>query len=109
MEARRHLPEGGPGAMMGTKQRAFAPIVAVSLEALVPADHFYRQLQRTLDLSCVRALVQDTSAGNGRPSGDLPVFFRLHLVKFFEGIRSERLLMRHAAEYALSSLFRMFA
>ncbi len=84
--------------MMGTKQRAFAPIVAVSREAVVPADHCYRRLQRTLDLSVVRALVQDTSAGNRRPSGDPAVCFRLQLVMFCEGIRSERLLMRHAAD-----------
>ncbi|TME02225.1 MAG: hypothetical protein E6I80_20345 [Chloroflexi bacterium] len=46
--------------MMGTKERAFAPIVAVSLEVLVPTDHFYRQLQRTLDLSFVREFVQES-------------------------------------------------
>jgi putative SOS response-associated peptidase YedK len=39
---RRQLPEGGPVAMMGTKKRAFAPIVAVSREALVPANHFFQ-------------------------------------------------------------------
>jgi hypothetical protein len=30
-------------AMMGSKQRHFAPLVHVSLEELVPQDHFYRQ------------------------------------------------------------------
>jgi transposase len=84
--------------MMGTKERAFAPIVAVSLEALVPTDHFYRQLQRTLDLSFVREFVQETYVGKGRPSIDPVVFFKLQLVMFFEDIRSERLLMRHAAD-----------
>ena len=39
--------------MMGFKERAFAPLVAVSLEELVPQDHFYRHLQKTLDLSFV--------------------------------------------------------
>jgi transposase len=80
--------------MMGIKVRAFAPLVAVSLEALVPQDHFYRHLDRTLDLSFVRDLVQDTYAAFGRPSIDPVVFFRLQLVMFFEDIRSERLLMR---------------
>jgi transposase len=84
--------------MMGSKARAFAPLVAVSLEALVPQDHFYRHLQRTLDLSFVRDLVQETYAAAGRPSIDPEVFFRLQLVMFFEGIRSERLLMRNAAD-----------
>ena len=39
--------------MMGLKERAFAPLVAVSLEALVPPDHFYQHLQKVLDLSFV--------------------------------------------------------
>src|SRR5215470_12669656 len=84
--------------MMGTKERHFAPLINVSLEELVPQDHFYRHLQRTLDLSFVRELVQETYAGGGRPSIDPVVFFKLQLVMFFEGIRSERQLMRHAAD-----------
>jgi transposase len=84
--------------MMGSKQRSFAPLVNVSLEELVPHDHFYRHLERTLDLSFVREFVQETYAGAGRPSIDPIVFFKLQLVMFFEGIRSERLLMRHAAD-----------
>jgi transposase len=72
---------------MGHKDRAFAPLVAVSLEALVPQDHFSRSLDRTLDLSFVRELVQETSAPLGRPSIDPVVFFRLQLVLFFEDIR----------------------
>src|SRR2546426_3315072 len=84
--------------MMGTKERHFAPLIHVSLEELVPQDHFYRHLERTLDLSFVREFVQQTYAGGGRPSIDPVVFFKLQLVMFFEGIRSERLLMRHAAD-----------
>ncbi len=84
--------------MMGSKQRHFAPLVNVSLEDLVPADHFYRHLERTLDLSFVREFVHETYASKGRPSIDPVVFFKLQLVMFFEGIRSERQLMRHAAD-----------
>jgi transposase len=87
---------GKATVMMGTKERSFAPLINVSLEDLVPADHFYRHLERTLDLSFVREFVQETYAGGGRPSIDPIVFFKLQLVMFFEGIRSERLLMRHA-------------
>src|SRR5258708_7809591 len=84
--------------MMGSKERHFAPLINVSLEELVPADHFYRHLERTLDLSFVRQFVQETYASKGRPSVDPVVFFKLQLVMFFEGIRSERQLMRHAAD-----------
>ena len=54
--------------MMGTKERAFGPLPPVSLEDLVPPDHFYRHLERTLDLGFVRDLVREAYAGSGRPS-----------------------------------------
>src|SRR5436309_4428482 len=84
--------------MMGKRERSFAPLVNVSLEELVPQDHFYRHLDWALDLSFVREFVQETYASKGRPSIDPVVFFKLQLVMFFEGIRSERQLMRHAAD-----------
>src|SRR5690348_3516792 len=83
--------------MMGKKERHFAPLIHVSLEELVPSDHFYRHLERTLDLTFVREFAHKTYARGGRPSIDPIVFFKLQLVLFFEGIRSERQLMRHAA------------
>src|SRR5207247_6202134 len=84
--------------MIGKKERSFAPLINVSLEELVPQDHFYRHVERTLDLSFVREFVQETYAGTGRPSIDPVVFFKLQLVMFFEDIRSERQLIRHAAD-----------
>ncbi len=87
--------------MMGHKQRCFAPLINISVEELVPQDHFYRHLERTLDLSFVREFVHETYAHGGRPSIDPIVFFKLQLVMFFEGIRSERQLMRHAADRLL--------
>jgi transposase len=84
--------------MMGLKERVFAPLVAVSLEELVPQDHFYRHLQQVLDLSFVYDLVRECYAAVGRASIDPVVFFKLQLVMFFEDIRSERLLMRQVAD-----------
>jgi len=84
--------------MIGKKERHFAPLINVSLEQLVPHDHFYRHLECTLDLTFVREFVEKTYAHGGRPSIDPIVFFKLQLVMFFEDIRSERLLMRHAAD-----------
>src|SRR5262245_43500099 len=58
-----------------------------------------QEVDRVLDLAFVRDLVRDRYvAGVGRPSVDPVVFFRLQLVMFFEGIRSERQLMRLAAD-----------
>jgi transposase len=80
--------------MMGTKVRTFAQLPEdLSLEDLVPEDHFYRRLQARLDLSFVRELVEPLYANGGRPSVDPVVFFKLQLVMFFEDIRSERQLM----------------
>ena len=80
--------------MMGLKVRAFKTHTHVNLEQLIPQNDFYRQLETKLDLSFVRRLVADTYAPFGRPSIDPVVFFKLQLLMFFEGIRSERLFER---------------
>lgn len=72
-------------------RRVNQPVLA-SLDALVPAHHFYRHLERSLDLSFVRDLVREHYSVGGRPSIDPIVFFKLQLIMFFEGIRSERKL-----------------
>jgi transposase len=79
------------------KLRCLDRPVAVSLEALVPPDNFYRHLDAKLDLGFVRELARDRYAGLGRPSIDPVVFFKLQLVLFFEGIRSERRLIETAS------------
>ena len=80
--------------MMGKKQRNFHSLPEdISLEDLVPKDNFYRRLEESLDLSFVGALVENLYANSGRPSVDPEVYFRLQLVMFHEGIRSERELM----------------
>src|SRR5215211_5651027 len=88
----------GDQTMMGTKARSFAPLCNRSIEDLVPAGNFYRHLETKLDLGFVRDLVSSTYKECGRPSVDPRVFFKLQLVMFFEGIRSERELVRVAAD-----------
>ena len=85
--------------MLGARKvRRGERLVPISLEAAVPADHFYRYLDAQLDLSFVREWVADCYAARGRPSIDPVVFFKLQLVMFFEGVRSERQLMRVVAD-----------
>jgi transposase len=84
--------------MLSRKVRKFSPVRAVSVEDLVPLDHFYRHLEQALDLTFVRDPVFGCYAPGGRPSIDPVIFFKLQLVMFFEGIRSERHLMRLAAD-----------
>jgi transposase len=84
--------------MLGpAKPRRLDQPIAVSLEALVPADNFYRHLETTLDLGFVRAWVHELYAERGRPSIDPVVFFKLQLIMFFAGIRSERQLIATAS------------
>jgi transposase len=82
--------------MLGHRTKRFKLFNASNLDALVPADHFYRQLEEKLDLSFVRAMVRDHYEEIGHPSIDPVVFFKLHLIAFFERIASERQLMETA-------------
>ena len=82
--------------MMGHRSKRFKLFTETNLEALLPADNFYRRLEEKLDLSFVRDLVRDCYEEKGRPSIDPVVFFKLHLIAFFDGITSERRLMETA-------------
>jgi transposase len=79
------------------KPRRLDEPVTVSLEGLVPPDHFYRHLEAKLDLGFVRDWARELYADRGRPSIDPVVLFKLQLVMFFEGIRSERRLVETAS------------
>ena len=84
--------------MLGpSKPRRLDQPITVSLEDLVPQDTFYRHLEATLDLSFVREWARELYAERGRPRIDPVVCFKLHLVMFFEGIRSERKLIETAS------------
>jgi len=84
--------------MLGpAKTRDLDRLVLLSLESAVPHNHFYRHLERTLDLAFVCDLVTDCYATGGRPSIDPAVFFKPHLIMFFEGLRSERKLIEIAS------------
>jgi transposase len=83
--------------MLGpAKPRRFDEPIAISLEEVVPLNNFYRHLEATLDLGFVREWVREMYAERGRPSTDPAVFFKLQLVMFVEGIRSERKLIETA-------------
>src|SRR5262245_21955404 len=91
--------EAGPWRcpMLGQpKPRRLDAPIAISLEDLVPPDDFYRHLEQSLALGFVRDWARERYADRGRPSIDPVVFFKLQLVMFFEGIRSERKLIETA-------------
>jgi transposase len=84
--------------VLGTKSHCFVSHPTVSLDQLVPCNDFYRFLDARLDLSFIRPWVEPGYAPTGRPSIDPVVFFKLQLILFFEGLRSERQLMRVVAD-----------
>jgi transposase len=93
-----HAPGGRTLRMLGPpKARRVDRPVTAALDDLVPPGNFYRHLEAALDLAFVRELVRDRYAGIGRPSLDPVVYFKLQLVMFFEGLRSERQLVETAA------------
>jgi len=59
------------------KSRHLDEPIRVSLDDLAPESHFYRHLERTLDLAFVRDLLRATSADGGLPSIDPVMFFKL--------------------------------
>jgi transposase len=89
---REGLPMLGP-----PKARHVDRPVRISLEDLVPLGHFYRHLEQVLDLRFVRELVRDRYAPGGRPRLAPVVYFKLQLIFFFEGLRSERKLVETAS------------
>jgi transposase len=79
------------------KPRRLDTPITVSLEQLVPANHFYRHLEAKLDLNFVREWTRGCYADRGRPAINPIIYFKLQLVMFFEGIRSERKLIETAS------------
>lgn len=67
----------------------------VTLESLVPVDHLVRKIDAAIDLSFIRERVAHLyCANNGRPAIDPVLLFKLLLLGYLFGIRSERQLMR---------------
>lgn len=67
----------------------------VTLESLVPADHLVRKIDAAIDLTFIRAKVAHLyCANNGRPAIDPVLLFKLLLLGYLFGIRSERQLIR---------------
>jgi transposase len=67
----------------------------VSVESLVPSEHLLRKIDRAVDFSFIRDRVKHLYCeANGRPALDPVVLFKLLLLGYLYGVRSERQLMR---------------
>lgn len=84
--------------MIGTQKRWQEDLfVAGPLSALIPEDHILKQVDKVLDLSCLRTEVSDLYCQtNGRPSIDPEAAVRLMIAGFFQGVVHDRKLMREA-------------
>jgi len=67
----------------------------VSVESLVPKDHLLRKIDSVIDFGFIRERVKHLYAeNNGRPALEPVVLFKLLLLGYLYGVRSERQLMR---------------
>jgi transposase len=65
----------------------------VTYEVLIPKDHFLRQVEEAIDFSFIDELCSPLYCqDNGRPAIDPEILFRMLLVGYLYGIRSERRL-----------------
>ncbi|GJM24274.1 MAG: transposase [Phycisphaerae bacterium] len=84
--------------MLGSQSRWQEDLfVAGPLRDLIPDDHILRRVDAVLDLSWLRDEVRSLyDAQNGRPGIDPEAAVRLMLAGLFQGISSDRKLMREA-------------
>lgn len=67
----------------------------VSIDSLVPEDHILRKIDKYIDFSFIDDLVKDLYChDNGRPAVDPKVLFKMLLLGYLFGIRSERQIVR---------------
>ena len=83
-----------------------AALEIVTLDELVPADHLLRKIARTIEFGFIRDRVSHLYCpDNGRPALDPEVLFKILLIGYLFGVRSERQLMR---EIAVNVAYRWF-
>lgn len=83
-----------------------AALEIVTVEELVPADHLLRKIAASVDFRFIRDRVKHLyCADNGRPALDPEILFKILLIGYLFGVRSERQLMR---EIAVNVAYRWF-
>jgi transposase len=66
----------------------------VCIEDLVPQDHLLRKVEKSVKFSFIYEKVKDLYSDKGRPGLDPVVLFKMMLIGYLYGIRSERQLER---------------
>lgn len=79
--------------MMGALKNHRDERVSVSVEELVPQDHFLRAIEATISFEFIEEKLRPYYCeNNGRPSIHPIVLFKMMFIGYFYGIRSERRL-----------------
>jgi len=88
-------------------KKAFTPKIfyTASLDALVPADDFYRQVDRSLDLYFLYKSTKKYYGTEGHASIDPVVFFKICMVGYLHNIQSDRALIRFCSDSLSIRLF----
>lgn len=79
--------------MMGAFKYHRDERVLVSVEALIPQDHFLRVIEATISFDFIEEKLRPYYfKNNGRPSIHSIVLFKMMFIEYFYGIHSERQL-----------------
>lgn len=78
--------------MLSTKEEKQLKIFCVSIEDLIPKEHFLRDLERYVDFGFVYDKVKDLYSNKDRPSIDPVTIIKMLLIGYLYGINSERKL-----------------
>ena len=91
--------------MLGKKNFEPKFLYNISLQDLVPANDFYRLLEKILDLNFIYKACEPLYGSTGNKSIDPVVFFKINLLGFFENIISDRELIRRASDSLAARLY----
>jgi transposase len=92
--------------MLKRKTTHQSELELVSIETLVPSDHLLRKINKAIDFTFIYDKVEHLyCANNGRPPIDPVMLFKMLLIGYLFGIRSERRLEK---EIQVNTAYRWF-
>ena len=90
--------------MMGRQSRQMA-MIFVDIESLIPETHLLRKIERMVSFDFIYDLLAPYYPATGRPSVDPVSMFKMLLIRYLYGIKSERRLVE---EVQLNIAYRWF-
>ena len=90
--------------MMGHQSRQMA-MIFVDIESLIPETHLLRKIERMVSFDFIYDLLAPYYPATGRPSVDPVSMFKMLLIGYLYGIKSERRLVE---EVQLNIAYRWF-